>query len=182
MFEYICKDLAAAMCYLPYGLGTGIPIGIIVVWMMNHRRKRKGEKPLNWLSMTLFCVYLAVILAITFLSRESGSRKGMDLELFSTWGINERNNAYVIENILLFIPYGFLCSLNFQSARNFFICTLVGAMTSLGIETLQLITERGFFQVDDILTNTLGAMVGCLLFLIGNAVVKLVGRAVDRLA
>ena len=32
----------------------------------------------------------------------------MDLELFSTWGINDRNNAFVVENVLLFIPYGFV--------------------------------------------------------------------------
>ena len=37
-------------------------------------------------------------------------------------------------------------------------------MTSFGVETIQLITGRGYFQVDDILTNVLGAVVGYLLF------------------
>ena len=40
----------------------------------------------------------------------------------------------------------------------------MGFFTSLGIELLQLATQRGFFQIDDILTNTLGAVVGYLFF------------------
>ena len=58
-------------------------------------------------AVSCLVMYVAVLLAITYFSRESGSRSGMmDLELFSTWGINNRNNAYVVENVLLFIPYG----------------------------------------------------------------------------
>ena len=35
----------------------------------------------------------------------------MDLALFSTWGDTIRSHAYVIENIMMLIPYGFLLSL-----------------------------------------------------------------------
>ena len=98
------------------------------------------------------------------ISRESGNSKGFDLELFSTWGINDRNNAYVIENIMLFVPYGFLGSWAFEKMGNFFRCLALGALTSLYIESLQLVTGRGFFQIDDILTNTLGAVIGCLVY------------------
>ena len=88
----------------------------------------------------------------------------MDLELFSTWGINDRNNAYVIENVLLFIPYGFLCGWNFIGARNLFRCAALGAVTSFGIEWMQLMTGRGYFQIDDILTNILGTVIGWIIF------------------
>ena len=88
----------------------------------------------------------------------------MDLELFSTWGINARNNAYVVENVLLFIPYGLLCSLAFEKFRNFFGCILFGALTSMAVESLQLVTSRGYFQIDDILTNILGTVVGYFLY------------------
>ena len=37
-------------------------------------------------------------------------------------------------------------------------------MTSLGVETIQLITGRGYFQVDDILTNVLGGIIGYWMF------------------
>ena len=41
---------------------------------------------------------------------------------------------------------------------------MFGAVTSFGIEFLQLVTRRGFFQIDDILTNVLGTVIGWLVF------------------
>ena len=88
----------------------------------------------------------------------------MDLELFSTWGINTRNNAFVVENVLLFIPYGFACPWAFPWLRGFFRNIFAAFVTSLGVETIQLITGRGYFQVDDILTNVLGGIIGYWMF------------------
>ena len=163
MLKYIYRDLISAMGYLPYGLALGIPLSaalVLITFFVLRRRERQAL-----ISMTAFGLYLAILLVITFLSRESGSNPGaMDLELFSTWGINDRNNAYVVENVLLFIPYGFLCSCAFAKLRNFFSCMLFGALTSMAVEFLQLVTARGYFQIDDILTNILGTVVGYLLF------------------
>lgn len=163
MIEYIWKDLLSVLKYLPWGLFIGIPAGLLFGRAgsgKNGGRENRGVRTGRF----LYCVYLAVILMITFWSRESGSRTGMDMELFSTWGINKRNNAFVIENILLFIPYGITCCLAFPGLRRFLRCTAAGAVTSLAIESLQLVTKRGYFQIDDILTNTLGAMLGFVLF------------------
>ena len=45
-------------------------------------------------------------------------------------------------------------------------------MTSLGVETIQLITGRGYFQVDDILTNVLGAVIGYVIFRILDGILR----------
>lgn len=170
MIDYIDADLSQALGFLPYGLAVGLPVAVIAVWLMNVRRKRKQKPPVKWVPVTVFCVYAAVMLAITFLSRESGSRSDvLDLKLFSTWGINDRNNAFVIENVLLFIPYSFLYCWNFPGRWKLFRCTLLGAVTSLGIETMQRLTGRGYFQLDDIVTNTLGALIGGLIYVVLSA-------------
>lgn len=165
MMKYIYRDLVTAFGYLPYGLALGIPLSaalILVAFFGLRKRERQTFVPL-----IAFGLYLAILLVITFLSRESGSMPGaMDLELFSTWGINDRNNAFVVENVLLFIPYGFLCCCAFGKLRNFFSCMLFGALTSTAVECLQMVTARGFFQIDDILTNILGTVMGYLLFLL----------------
>lgn len=161
--QYIYRDMEASTRYLPYGLAVGVPLAAVVVFLLNRRRKSLQKPLARWGAVACFCIYAAILLVITFLSRESGSRKGIDLELFSTWGINKRNNAYVIENVLLFIPYGFVCSWAFGWAGKLIPCMLFGAVTSLGIECMQLVTGRGFFQIDDILTNTLGSIIGFLL-------------------
>ena len=163
MTKYIIRDITAVLRFLPYGLIVGIIVAIVVS-IINDRRVKKGKKPVSVVAITAFIMYAVVLLFITFWSRQDGSSVGINLELFSTWGINLRNNAYVIENILLFVPYGFLCAWVFKPARNVLLCTVIGAVTSLGIEWLQLITGRGFFQTDDAVTNTIGALIGCLVF------------------
>ncbi len=165
MIEYIYRDIAQTVRYLPYGLVVGIPMASVFLWQVNRRRKRQQKTELSWFPGILFGIYLTVLVVITFLSREGGSRSGViDLQLFSTWGINDRNDAFVIENIMLFIPYGFFYAWNFCKGKKCFKCIFSGAVVSLGIEFLQLVTGRGFFQIDDILTNILGTVIGCLLF------------------
>ena len=165
MFKYVCEDMMYALRYLPWGMLIGIPLAFAVLKLVDDIQRKHRKPEVNRLPVMLFCIYIAVMLVITFLSRENGSRSGaMDLQLFSTWGINERNNAFVIENVLLFIPYGFLYRWNFRQTGTVWRCLLLGAVTSLGIELMQLVTARGYFQIDDILTNTLGALIGGILF------------------
>ncbi len=164
MIEYIVKDMVSVLRFLPYGLVVGIIVAIAVS-AINRRRIRKGKKPVSAAAVTGFFMYAAIILVITFWSREDGSRNvKIDLELFSSLGINDRNDALVVENILLFVPYGFVCAWLIQSARKFSVCTMLGLCTSVGIECLQLVTGRGFFQIDDILTNVVGTIIGYVLF------------------
>lgn len=171
IWKYVIKDLGEAMQYLPYGIMAGAVMGLILNGM-NARRERKGKEAFPMAGLMAFSLYLMIILVITFFSREDGSRIGMDLELFSTWGINTRNNAFVVENVLLFIPYGFACPWAFPWLRGFFRNTFAAFLTSLGVETIQLITGRGYFQVDDILTNVLGAVIGYVIFRILDGILR----------
>ena len=171
IWKYVIKDLGEAMQYLPYGIMAGAVMGLILNGM-NARRERKGKEAFPMAGLMVFSLYLMIILVITFFSREDGSRIGMDLELFSTWGINTRNNAFVVENVLLFIPYGFACPWAFPWLRGFFRNTFAAFVTSLGVETIQLITGRGYFQVDDILTNVLGAVIGYAIFRILDGILR----------
>ena len=164
MIHYIYSDMISMIKYLPYGMLIGIPVSAILLFAALKLGKRKDKKPAALLPVVVFGFYLALMMVITFLSWESGSRDGMDLKLFATWGINTRNNAYVVENVLLFIPYGFFGSMAFEKLRHFLPSIALGAATSLGIECMQLVTKRGFFQTDDIWTNILGTVIGFCVF------------------
>ena len=166
MLKYIYRDMMSMTRFLPYGLAMGVVVFVTLFWTIDKARRHVGKESAAILPVAVFGSYLSVMLMITFLSRESGSGggRGMDLQLFSTWGINDRNNAFVVENVLLFIPYGVLGPWAFTRLKRLDRCAALGALTSLGIEFLQLITQRGYFQIDDILTNTLGTMIGCIVF------------------
>lgn len=167
MLKYLIQDLSGTIRYIPFGIIIGIGM-LLLTQVMNKRRQRQGKAPVRLIPNVCFFTYLALMLMITFLSRENGDSVGIDLEIGSTLRINTRNNAYVVENILLFIPYGFCLGWYLNKGGFFFRSLLYGFITSLGIEVLQLITGRGIFQIDDIITNTLGCVIGVILFKIIN--------------
>ena len=162
MFKYMYKDMMSMLRFVPLGVLFWVLAVGLILWI-NGRRVRKGKDKLSVFSTSCFYMYVMILFTITFFSRENGSGEGLDLQLFSTWGINARNNAYVIENILLFIPYGFFGALSARGLRNVFGCMGISFLTSLGIELLQFLSHRGVFQIDDILTNVVGSLAGLLL-------------------
>ena len=91
-----------------------------------------------------------------FFSQEPGSRKQIDLDLFGTWGQTAMAHAYFIVDIIMFIPFGLLAPMVFKRMRNVRFCVLIGFLCSCGIEISQLVTQRGFCQLDDVVTNTMG--------------------------
>lgn len=69
-----------------------------------------------------------------------------------------------ILNIILFIPLGFLCpiiSKSYQCIKNTF---LIGSGLSLSIEIVQLFTLYRATDIDDLITNVAGTLIGYLGF------------------
>lgn len=143
------------MQYFPLAFLLGTLLYLVTILCI-HRHK-------NPMFSTIFISYFIMLFIITIFEREPGSRTGISLKFFETLG-GPRANAYVIENVLLFIPLGILIPLKWKRLRNPFVCTFLGFCLSFAIEIIQLIAERGHFQIDDILTNTIGALLGEIIF------------------
>lgn len=71
----------------------------------------------------------------------------------------------VIANVLVFIPLGFLSPLLFKAVYKWWHVLLVGFGGSLIIEGLQILTSRNVVDIDDLIFNTLGAMIGYVVYL-----------------
>jgi glycopeptide antibiotics resistance protein len=117
-------------------------------------------------------IYIFLLISITILSREPGSRTEVNLLVFDTFSKNSADNVYPIENILLFIPFGLLLPLLIKQFRNVIRISGFGIMSSLVIEVIQYITQRGYFQTDDIIANVLGTLIGYIIFIIVNRCYK----------
>ncbi len=63
-------------------------------------------------------------------------------------------------NVLVFVPFGFLFPLVAREGENFWVMLLNAFVFILGIETFQLFSAFGAFDVDDILLNCVGAAIG----------------------
>lgn len=165
LITYITHDMMEPAGYLPLGLITGI-LFLMVLFIFRKlgllQAKKSGIR--RDLLLFLVIVYVAVLLKLAFFSREPGSRTTVDLTLFSTWGTTMQAHAFFVENIIMFIPFGILIPTAFPMMRNIFVCTLTGLACSLFLEMFQLITGRGFCQLDDVVTNTLGAFIGYIMY------------------
>lgn len=71
-----------------------------------------------------------------------------------------------LSNIAVFVPFGSFLSEFLASAkrlrpgRRFWLATLAGFGLSLCIESLQLLLHVGFFELTDLVMNTVGAGMG----------------------
>lgn len=67
-------------------------------------------------------------------------------------------------NIVIFMPFGFLVPILGRKKRNFWFTSLLSFALSLAVECIQLVTRTGCFDVDDIFLNTIGGMLGYLVY------------------
>lgn len=73
----------------------------------------------------------------------------------------------VVGNCIAFMPCGFLLPAISRRCRKGFICVMTGFLISFFIECTQLVFRVGSFDVDDLMLNTLGVLIG---FVINRAV------------
>ncbi|MFT4146046.1 MAG: VanZ family protein [Mobilitalea sp.] len=169
MVKIILSDIMNAVwLYGWYALifAALIIVLILIIAIIYHKNDNKSFKDIlgqSRYTLTLcyvFFAYLFLVISITLLCRPSGSRMGIDLVLFSTFSSNFLESRYPIENILLFIPYGLLVPNLWTPLRKIYLCIGTGFVFSISIEVIQLITKRGYFQLDDIFTNVAGVIMG----------------------
>lgn len=162
IIPFIYKDVIEALQYTPSAMWLVVCIAAAIILAITHYKKKvtMGRTILYF----SFVIYVFTILNYSFFSREPGSRTDVDLELFSTWGNTWQAHAYFIENIIMFLPLGVLIPLIWKKARGCWQILLLSLLCSVILESMQLVTGRGFFQVDDLMTNTLGGVCGFVIF------------------
>jgi len=69
----------------------------------------------------------------------------------------------IVGNVIMLLPLGILVPIWIRKADSLKKVALTGCFISVFIEIIQLITTRGFFEIDDIVHNTLGTLIGALI-------------------
>ena len=125
--------------------------------------------------------YLAVVLYLTLYSREATVPRKI-LEPF--WEYRMMQYApkrqfwieQIVSNVLLLLPLGAL--LRCLTRRVHVLLTGgIAMLFSCWIELTQYVTARGLLEVDDVMHNTLGAVIGCLLM---EGLLRIVGAVRAR--
>lgn len=150
-------------------------IVICVILVITFRKNRTIRKIRISILLLVFyyylCVMLTKIVGIPTL-REFIRLSGIGESFFNP-NINlipfrDGISLSFILNIFLFVPLGFLCPLiskRYQSVKNTF---LVGFGLSFSIEIVQLFTLYRATDIDDLITNIAGTLIGYFCFRVAN--------------
>lgn len=76
----------------------------------------------------------------------------------------------LLGNIIMFIPLGYLLPMCFSGLQRLWKTLLVSALLIISVELMQLVTLLGSCDVDDLLLNLPGALVGYGLFALGRRI------------
>ena len=163
LIKYILQDINQV---LGYALWAGCITAVLsfgYVLFCKGTKRKLGNRKKNLL-MGLLVFYVILILIISIFSREPGSRVGVSLILGETWTREWQGRAYVIEIVLLYIPFGMLgMGVCYYVNRRGIYVVLASFLLSLTVEVTQYVTQMGYFQVDDLITNTLGTLLAVIL-------------------
>ena len=123
---------------------------------------------LRKLTMVLLAIYTALILYFLYLGFNRGllgTDSGLRYNLFPEgialhYPMGKAFQIWFFEygNFLAFIPFGVIIPLLFRCSFKRFIIGFVVSITLL--ETIQMLTHLGSFDINDIMINTIGAAVG----------------------
>ena len=140
-----------AVCYLP------------IYFIM-----RKRMPLLRQIAYFLFVVCVLVISTATFLDWVITCLLNGRAILATEHSLNLipfRFITQTIANILMFLPLGFIFPVAFKKARTFYKTTICMLLFSFLIEFIQYFIGRSA-DIDDLILNTLGAMLGYFIFYI----------------
>lgn len=112
-----------------------------------------------------FAVYLCAVYSATGLPDAGNFGFRPRLQLVPLLGVLKDTPQYLMDsflNVVMFIPFGIFVPLLWRELRSVKRMALMGFAASLAIELGQMFSGR-LTDVDDLITNTLGAVIGCLI-------------------
>lgn len=133
----------------------------------NTQKSRKG----NYLILIAFVLYIIIMIWELFMGkyRTFTSNRSYNLIPLNTI-INYINNSEkyntntlfinLLANIIVFVPLGFLLPAIEENMRRFTKILFISFIIIIGAETLQFILNVGIFDIDDIILNLLGVIIG----------------------
>ncbi len=134
------------------------------------------KKGIRWSAGLLLVEYLFLLISLTVLFRTIQAERTFDFVPFWSYrtvrgGGHELLLTQMIMNVVAFIPVGFLLGCAFGKTK-WRKVLLIGLAFSLLIETLQFVFKRGYAEVDDVMHNVVGCLIGYGVFVGMKWVVK----------
>ena len=162
IWEYLYDSYLELPIWVYEGLLAVLCIGAVVSFV--RLGARKGCRVTLRLLLT---EYVVMIFCTTVFFRSVMAVRQYDFHPFWSYGAIQSGESpqLLVENIMnvvVFVPVGILLGTGFR-LMTWRKTLLIGGVMSASIEVLQFFTKRGFSEVDDVMHNTVGCMMGFML-------------------
>lgn len=153
--ESLYRDIPMAVYE---GLLSVLCLGVVVV-IVCYGLKRGWRE----IAGLILDGYVFVIYCSTVLFRTAADGNGHEFRPFWSYEAIENGRSELLAenmmNVVVFVPIGLLMGLAFRGIR-WWQVLIAGAILSIFIEALQFFLKRGFSEIDDVMHNTLGCVIG----------------------
>ena len=135
---------------------------LVFLWISNKRRKLVITKSIFELIFIIYCICVLRITGIIGMKFNLSYFSFSMLTLYIPFV--DGSIKMIFLNFLLFVPYGFLLPIVFRECKwSYKKIIVIGFGTTIIIELLQVFAGR-FSEIDDILTNGFGTLVGYIIY------------------
>ncbi|MBT8159690.1 VanZ family protein [Arthrobacter sp. GN70] len=158
--------------------------------MPSRRPATKRAKAETVAIVAVFALYAAFLLRLLLFSRAPGSERSINLIPFASIaeyafshspGTARVAFANVVGNILIFIPLGAYASwLRHRAAA--WLTMLTVASVSVAVEIIQGVFAVGASDIDDVILNSVGGLIGMLVFRLLSAILRKPSRVRTAMA
>lgn len=138
--------------------------------ILNEVTMRNYKTTIKYLSVAIFVLYLSYLIYLTFFDDYYGRdviHRSINIVPFRTiikflfssynWNVVLIN---IVGNIAAFVPMGFLLPIAFERLKTLLRVILVALSATMSIEIFQYITGVGASDIDDVILNVLGGIMG----------------------
>ena len=128
----------------------------------------KGFKTgLRYSAFLLLVEYVFLLFCSTVIFRTPGETRHYDFHPFWSY---DRSDLLIenIMNVIVFIPVGMILGSLLRVKGSWLVALLIGCSISVTVEALQFFFMRGFSEVDDVMHNTVGCVIGFGVYAIGR--------------
>ena len=139
------------------GAVVSLPLVLVYIFVCDRERAKR-----RWGWMVLLTLYLNAMYIVIGVPGVQYICWDPTLNLIPFQDFSARNMEGMVLNAIMFAPLGFLLPAYFERYRHWGRTLAAGFLTSLTVELIQLFTFRAT-DVDDLIMNTLGTLVGFLL-------------------
>ena len=151
--ENFLLELLDKLC----GAVVSLPLVLVYIFVCDRERAKR-----RWGWMVLLTLYLNAMYIVIGVPGVQYICWDPTLNLIPFQDFSARNMEGMVLNAIMFAPLGFLLPAYFERYRHWGRTLAAGFLTSLTVELIQLFTFRAT-DVDDLIMNTLGTLVGFLL-------------------